>query len=102
MPQKFVGGPLFEASVADSSITTPNVPTGLSCTQPLTAADEDITASFLADYAEVGDGGNSDEEGEESKEHFDTLMEDLQTQHFQDESNDMDLTNAGILGAPSG
>ena len=29
-------------------------------------------------------------------------MEDLQTQHFRDEINDMDLTNTGILGAPSG
>ena len=33
------------------------------------ATDADITASFLADYAEVGNGGDSDEEKEESKEH---------------------------------
>ena len=42
---------------------------------------EEITASFLEDYADLGDGGDSDVEGEEGREHLEALLLSLEDAH---------------------
>ena len=84
-------------------MTTPSTSSlfGPLSSQSLTT-DADITASILADYAKVGNNGDSVKEGEESKEHYKILIEDLEEQHIYNEFNTIDAKDIIIPGAPSG
>lgn len=96
-----VGGSPFQESVAGSTLTADPliVPTS-TLAEPQTS--DEIRASFQLDYNETGDGGDSDEEGEEINAHHDNLLLNLEEQAIRDEDNNMDPHDTGIPGGPLG
>ena len=87
--------------MAESSVTTPSTLFGPLSSQYLTI-DAEITALFLVDYAKVDDGGDSNQEGDQGKEHYNTLLDDLEEQHIRNKCNDIDAKDTRIPGALSG
>ena len=72
MPNTQVGGSPFAQSIANSSFTHPlsTVCSTIDKEQDgVEETDEDILAFFDRDYNERGDGGDSDEEGDEINVH---------------------------------
>ena len=101
LPTRVVGGSPFQESLASSTVTAQTSVDPSPSVRELTTSEE-ITASFLEDYADLGDGGDSDVEGEEGREHLEALLLSLEDAHVRDEANDLDWKDVGIPGAPMG
>ena len=95
-----------DESLANSTLT-PDHDTIESTSTALPESDEDIVAFFQRDYNEKGDGGCSDEEGEEINDHNEAVVLNRDEQVLRDEANDLDVDEEGVKcdnipGAPNG
>ena len=95
-----------DESLANSTLT-PDHSTESSTVAGKLETDDEIAAFFERDYNERGDGGWSDNEGEEIKVHNDALEATREEQGLRDEGNDLDAEDEGvpstrIPGAPGG
>ncbi|KAL7528119.1 hypothetical protein ACHAXR_005384 [Thalassiosira sp. AJA248-18] len=104
-----VGTSPFNESVAGSTLTSTSSSSPRSSTTSNSAESEDhIKAIAHLEYTERGDGGDSDEEGEEVNEHFDALVASRLERGNGDQDNDIDEDDQGevfsaaprIEGAP--
>ena len=94
-----------DESLANSSLTHDH-DTIESTSTALPESDEDIVAFFQRDYNEKGDGGCSDEEGEEINDHNEAVVLNRDEQVLRDEDNDLDVDEEGVKcdnipGAPN-